>query len=433
MPKWFLIYLCSSLFGVSAARAQSISASQHHTCATSAAGALYCWGQLHWGPSAASNLRPDSTLIEAASGASIARLATPDAPRVRFANVSVGWLHDCVRTRSGVVGCNGINSSMELGRRSVGRPVFARVRGTQRFRSITVGLSHSCGLTSSGRAYCWGSNEAGQTGIGSRVETVARPTAVVGRHRFRTISAGGRHTCGITTAGVTLCWGANTFGQLGRDPAQSGCAPDAACMAIPTRLDERYAFATIASGDDHTCAVTTDGVLFCWGDSYSGYMQTMRAPAPIALTRIQTPAPLRSLSVGLRMACGLTNDGRAYCWSPNALPSLGQTLRHMPCGSATWCMSDTPISSEIRFRAITVGTYHACGIGRSGAVYCWGTRDVRRMGSEQTAADHAPPCRSRDSAIEPHCAPEPFAVLVPNLITGELPRDYVPSQLARTR
>lgn len=433
MPKWFLRILCSSLFGVSTAHAQTISASQHHTCATSAAGALYCWGQLHWGPSTASNLRPDSALIPAASDASIARLAKSNTPRARFASVSVGWLHDCVRTRSGIAACNGINSSMELGRRSVGRPLFARVAGTQRFRSISVGLSHSCGLTSTGRAYCWGSNEAGQAGVGSRVETVARPTAVVGGHRFRMISAGGRHTCGITTAGITLCWGANSFGQLGHDPAQHGCAPSAACMAVPARLDEPYAFATIASGDDHTCAITTDGVLYCWGDFYSGYMQTTRAPAPILLTRIQTPAPFRSLTAGLRVACGLTGDGRAYCWGPGALASLGQPLRHTPCGGATWCMSDTPISSKIRFRTITVGAYHACGIGRSGAVYCWGLRDVRRVGSAQTAAEQPPSCRADESDADPRCSPEPFPVLVPNLITGELPRGYSPSQVTRLR
>ena len=42
---------------------------------------------------------------------------------------------------------------------------------------------------------------------------------------FTQVSAGGQHTCAITTGGASYCWGANGSGQLGDGGAVSQVTP----------------------------------------------------------------------------------------------------------------------------------------------------------------------------------------------------------------
>ena len=95
------------------------------------------------------------------------------------------------------------------------------------FRQVSAGGSHTCGVTTGDVAYCWGANGVGQLGtgtstgperctdFGSEFPCSTRPVRVVGGLAFRSVSAGGGHTCGVTTSNVTYCWGSNESGPLG--------------------------------------------------------------------------------------------------------------------------------------------------------------------------------------------------------------------------
>ena len=63
-------------------------------------------------------------------------------------------------------------------------------------------------ITPPGAAYCWGMNFSGQVGDGSQVHR-QMPELVRGGLSFTTLTAGEAHTCGITVAGDTWCWGAD--------------------------------------------------------------------------------------------------------------------------------------------------------------------------------------------------------------------------------
>lgn len=388
--------------------AQSISSSSLHTCVTTAKGDIYCWGETHWWPNNLAPSLPDSAPLPQA------RIG----PRARYDSIATGWLHDCALTSDGRVICKGDNGSGQLGRGGLFDQAPPRLASSLRFKSVTAGLMHTCALSTDGAAYCWGYNDAGQTGIGSRREIVMKPTAVVGGHRFRVLTAGSRHTCGITVAGRTLCWGANDRGQLGRDPDLTDCYPNKACMAVPRPLDESRQFIEIAAGYAHTCARTADFTIYCWGEEFSSYMQVGRVFAPFKLTSIKSPVPLHALSSGRMLSCGLSDDGRAYCWGPNG---LGRDYVQKGCEKVDRCIDTLPIAPEIRFRSFKAGHSQSCGIGRSGAVYCVGARETRQHDSRNQPMSSAPSCFRlfvTKTAIRA-CSAQPFRVLVPNVITGE--------------
>lgn len=83
---------------------------------------------------------------------------------------------------------------------------------------MSAGGNHTCGVTTGGDAYIWG---LGDERIGSdQIDrqpkpAQARPVAVSGGLKFASVSAGRFHTCGVTISGAGYCWGSGNSGRLG--------------------------------------------------------------------------------------------------------------------------------------------------------------------------------------------------------------------------
>ena len=130
------------------------------------------------------------------------------------------------------------------------------------FTALAAGDAHACAIRD-GTLLCWGANDQGQCGSVPGDEPLLEPTRVTERDDWEAVGAGGAHTCAIRAGGEMWCWGANGEGQLGRGPGLEGDEP---ATHEPTPVRGDVPFRAVAGGRGHTCALSTEGAVYCWGD-----------------------------------------------------------------------------------------------------------------------------------------------------------------------
>ena len=90
---------------------------------------------------------------------------------------------------------------------------------------VAGGLAHTCAIADSGGAFCWGSNSSGQLGTGSPAPLETQPVHVLGLSGVQRLALGATHSCAQTSDGVVYCWGNNFNAQVGADQGGTYLAP----------------------------------------------------------------------------------------------------------------------------------------------------------------------------------------------------------------
>ncbi len=230
--------------------------------------------------------------------------------------------------------------------------------------SLAAGVGHTCASTRSAGLRCWGTGELGELGDGaSRSRDV--PVAVRGFDLGVTaVAANFGHTCAITRQGAVACWGHNYFGELGDGTVRDHSQP----FHVQTLTDA----ISVTAGVYHSCAVRADGVAFCWGNNHEAQLGNgtiVNTSTPIA---VQGP-PMIAIAAGETFTCGLTKSAKVMCWGDD---SFGQI------GDDSWGTKTTPVEvvGLADVIAISAGSEHACALTRSGDVHCWGGNQFGALG-----------------------------------------------------
>jgi alpha-tubulin suppressor-like RCC1 family protein len=246
-------------------------------------------------------------------------------------------------------------------------------------QTITAGALHTCYLTAAGGVKCWGANTDGQLGNGtttgqkSPVDVIGLSTGVVA------IAAGRYHTCAVTTARTAKCWGDNLYGQL-------GIGTDTGTRLSPVDVSGLSNVVGIAAGDNHTCAVTGTGGVWCWGRRSSGqigdgtcWTGTGDEPKPRTTAgQVGFGLPAANwVTAGSDHTCALTSSGSAYCWGSNVDGQVGD-------GMTSECEFPYLPLPAYGYLMITGGSDHTCAIVSSNVAACWGYNYYGQLGTGDT-------------------------------------------------
>lgn len=366
----------------------SLDVGSDFTCGVANLGRGYCWGREGLNRLA---VAADSTCFDELGTGARDRCALSPLRfgiGVTFNSVSAGQTSACGVGSDAHVYCWGDDAAGQLGDGQSGTSVSGLVRATVsniRFKSVTVGGAHACAISTTDTAYCWGADASGQLGDAKRINSTTPIPLAVGFEstRWSRLSAGEAHTCGITFGGTAYCWGSNDLQQLGI----GGGVPSA---DTPTLVAGGVTFTEISAGSRHTCGITTGGAVYCWGANESGQLGTGVA----SVVPVIAPALVAGISNALEISAGETHTcarvqgGQVSCWGSSEWGKLGNDTF-----SGAVFAAPTPVSGQLQFRSISAGPRHTCGIDVSNVSWCWGANTFGALGNELQAAIRATPQR----------------------------------------
>jgi len=376
---------------------KQVSSGGEHACAVSQKGKVYCWGQGTEGQLGTGSFtnRTVPTLIDTTSLGDII-----------FDEVKAGSRHTCARSIQGRIYCWGEGANGKLGHTDLTNQntpvlVLASVGQFTNVVGLEVGYNHSCGLTSEGKLFCWGAQSTeGRLGSNSAADQ-DRPVAVeishlLSKRTFTQISSGSDNTCAIGSDGKPYCWGKGSTGKLG-----NGATDKLIPIAVNLTGIPGTQFTQISTGTNHTCGLTTEGKIFCWGQNNEGQLgngtnvaSTVPVEIDTNIVGLNDPGTVdnefigfKSVHVGHSHTCALYGNNKIYCWGYGLYGQLGSnSTLSQPRPQAVV----EPGGGFIAFKELAVGDYHTCALSTDHKAYCWGWGSLGRLGNGTTDNKYAP-------------------------------------------
>lgn len=351
--KWVVIQEPALIATIPEAR--SIKSNGSHSCVLTEYGELYCWGQDQKIPLKVAGLSNvvDFSLDEYSTTCAITgSTETNDQELVCWGGYAIDEYSTYISIENGIP------------------------------RAVSLGKEHKCMIfevNSVPSVYCMGNNQEGQVGNGSTT-FVEIPTLVAGTEGAVAISAGDYHSNVVLSDGTIKSWGGNSQGQLGDGSFFR--------RQLPIHLDANVfpeGISDVVSGENHTCALTLDGGIKCWGGNLNGQVGN----GSINFTKdptliVDSVLDAKQISAGNYHTCSLLNSGEVLCWGRNVFGMLG--TGHLEITEENLSTPQFVILEKDGERLkgvvkIDCGRSHTCALLEDGKLKCWGANNFGQLGS----------------------------------------------------
>ena len=241
--------------------------------------------------------------------------------------------------------------------------------------AVVEGRHHACMLRRTGGVQCWGGGTLDLStllGNGGNFESYI-PVDVVGlTSGVKKIVAGILHTCALTVEGAVKCWGTNEFGQLGNGTLINNGIAGTVSGLTSGVVD-------IAAHAQGNCAKMASGAIQCWGSSTGDGTFEIRT-IPVEISEVQNASQLDG---GGWAMCAVVNRS-VKCWGANGYGVLGD-------GTTVKRAAPTDvIGLSGNVTQIATADFFTCALD-NGGVKCWGYNGFGHLGADTTAEFSATP------------------------------------------
>jgi alpha-tubulin suppressor-like RCC1 family protein len=192
------------------------------------------------------------------------------------------------------------------------------------------------------------------------------------------LSSGGVVTCAIPTDGSLYCWGFGGYGSLGYGGGASVGATNTPAQAGPVNLGPNRKALAVAVGMFQTCVIIDTGAVRCWGlnsDGQNGYGNTTATDTASLASDVDlgTGRTATAISATQGHTCAILDNGKLRCWGANAYGQLGTgTTEKIGDDESPASVPTMDLGAGRTVVAIGAVAYRTCAILDNGVLRCWG-------------------------------------------------------------
>lgn len=370
-----------------------ISAGYIFQCALLSDTTLQCWGsggngQLGWGTTASSTV---PVYVRALDGSKFSGAT----------EIASGYQTACALKADGTVWCWGYNGYGCTGNGNTTTPQLAptQVLNVSSATQISGAQYQFCARISNGTIKCWGYNGNYQLGDGT-TNNASTPVQVAGITSAVHVSIGTYAACAVLADGTAKCWGYNGYGELGDGTVTQRTTPTTVINyaggggSALTGITSISASRSNNSYYGHSCAVKSNGTVYCWGSGANGQLGTgtnLYSYTPVQVAGVTNAVKVRATSP---FTCIMTADGLMKCTGYNGAGNLGdntvtQRYTMVTVLNSAGTGSLTNVTDISTHDGASASNYmSSCVAG--GRAYTWGDNTTGAFGNNNTTASYLP-------------------------------------------
>ncbi|RFU39809.1 cell wall anchor protein [Actinomadura logoneensis] len=264
-------------------------------------------------------------------------------------------------------------------------PVTALLPAGTSVKQVSGGYGFSVALTSDGRVWAWGENPNGQLGDGTtNGSRVPVPVALPAGTTVTALATGDDHTLALTSTGRLLAWGYNDFGQVGDGSTTDRLAPVAVDLPNGTTIT------AIGAGAGHSLAVTSTGHVLAWGYNNTGQLGTGNYADSSVPVRVPLPEDVTFTAVagGSAHSLALSSTGQMWSWGWNTYGQLGNNST-----TSTNVPVRVLLPEGARVTSLGDGSGHgwfSLALESDGQMLAWGDNSYGQLGNGTTTRSTVP-------------------------------------------